>query len=252
MNTADLMPLLLLLLLGMALGTGVVLVVLVSRWVRRQRALRELWPAEPIRRRLTYATSRAGYLRRPACWLAIKSRNLLTVQSALGLHNPKPCSWTEGLAGEQKLFIAPPVNGWILVIGSGLTDPSEDVDACFRFVVDLRRKLGQVQFFSASRILNHHAWVKAEAGRVLRAYAWAGKTLWNQGPLTGAEKQLNLVCFDYAQSADRPSFGQPDVLAANTDKLPLLAARWSLDPAGIDERFLEQEHGIAGEPSRRF
>src|SRR5438093_5524731 len=158
------MPLLLLLLLGMALGTGVVLVVLVSRWVRRQRAQRELWPAEPIRRRLTYATSRAGYLRRPACWLAIKSRNLLTVQSALGLHNPKPCSWMDGLAGEDKLFISPPVNGWILVIGSGLPDPSDDVDACFRFVLGLSRRLGQVQFFIASRVLQLHAWVRVVHG----------------------------------------------------------------------------------------
>jgi hypothetical protein len=29
-------------------------------------------------------------------------------------------------------------------------------------------------------------------------------------------------------------------------------ARRSLDPAEIDERFLEHERGIAGEPSRRY
>src|ERR1700742_5124867 len=39
-------------------------------------------------------------LKRPNCWLAIKNRNLLAVQSALALHNPKPCSWVEGLSGE--------------------------------------------------------------------------------------------------------------------------------------------------------
>ena len=246
------MPILLLVLLSLAVGLGVGMAFLVVRWVRRNR-LR----ARPLRRetnasRFYFQSRRIPYLRRPACWLAVKSRNLFLVQSALGLHNPKPCSWTEGLAGEEKLFIAPPVRGWILVIGSGLPDPGEDVDSCFRFVVDLSRKLGQVQFFSASRVLHHHAWVKAEAGRVLRAYAWAGKTLWNQGLPTAAERELNLRCFDYADATDRPIFGQPDLMAANTEKVPLLAARWSLDPARIDERFLDQERGIAGEPSRRY
>src|SRR5690242_14444365 len=75
----------------------------------------------------------SGFLPRPNCWIAVRSRSLPAVQSALGLHNPKPCSWMDGLAGEQKLFIAPPVKGWILVMGSGLPEPSEDVDACFRF-----------------------------------------------------------------------------------------------------------------------
>jgi hypothetical protein len=42
------------------------------------------------------------------------------------------------------------------------------------------------------------------------------------------------------------------MMALNTEKVPLLAARWSLDPASIDERFLEREHGLAGEPRRRF
>ena len=73
-----------------------------------------------------------------------------------------------------------------------MPDPAVDVDACFRFVVDLSRKLGQVQFFSASRILHHHAWVRVEGGRVVRAYAWAGETLWSQGLRTPAEKELGM------------------------------------------------------------
>jgi hypothetical protein len=86
----------------------------------------------------------------------------------------------------------------------------------------------------------------------VRAYAWAGKTLWKQGPRTSAEKELDVRCFDYADPAERASFSLPDAIAANVDKVPMLAARWSLDPAGIDERCLENECGIAGEPSRRY
>lgn len=170
------------------------------------------------------------------------------------MHNPKPCSWLEGFAGdgEQKLFVSPPVSGWILVIGPALPDPGDDVDACFRFLVELSRKLGHVQFFNGNVMLNQHAWVQAEAGRILRAYAWAGKTLWNQGATTPAENELALKCYDYTEAADVPQFGSPDPIANNSEKVHLLAARWSIDPDDIDERFIEQEWGIVGEPSRRF
>jgi hypothetical protein len=157
----------------------------------------------------------------------------------------------EGLIGEEKLFIAPPVKGWVLVIGTGLPDPSEDVDVCFRFLQQLSRKLGQVQFFSAGRVLHHHAWVKAEGGRIVRAYAWAGKTLWSQGTCTTAEKELDLKCFDYLEGSARSAFGQPDFASINVEKVPMLAARWSIDPARLDGRFLQMECGIAGEPSWR-
>ena len=183
---------------------------------------------------------------------AVKSHSLLAVQCALGLSNAKPCSWSEGFLGEEKLFIAPPVKGWILVIGSGLPDPADDVDACFRFITGLSRRLGQVQFYVASRILHHHAWVKADGGRVVRAYAWAGKTLWHQGAITAAERDLDLKTYGYTETVERVSFGQPDVPSVNAEKVPLLAARWSLDPARIDDPSLLIECGIAGEPSRRY
>ena len=64
--------------------------------------------------------------KRSTTWLAIKSGSVHAVQSALSLHNPKPCSWAEGLSGdhEQSLFVSPPVAGWILVIGPALPDPA--------------------------------------------------------------------------------------------------------------------------------
>src|SRR5260370_1126131 len=118
---------------------------------------------------------------------AVPSANLAHVQAALDLHDPSPCSWVEGFTTRAGLFIAPPVNGWILVAGAGVPDPSDDVDACYRFVRELSRRLGEVHLFCANGILCHHAWVRAEGGRVLRAYACAGRTLWHQGRRTPAE-----------------------------------------------------------------
>ncbi|MBI3874377.1 MAG: hypothetical protein HY300_00075 [Verrucomicrobia bacterium] len=187
----------------------------------------------------------------PCRWLAIRSGNPQSVQTALNLHNPTACSWEEGLAEarDRKLFISPPIDGWVLVVGSGLPDQADDADACFHFLTRLSRKLGHVQFFSLNRVVHHHAWARLDRGRVQRAYAWAGQTLWNQGPLTFVEAELGLRCFDYFEVNPRGDFSQSDPASVNTDKVPLLAARWSVDPAAIDERRLKPGRGIAGDLS---
>jgi len=242
------MPVLLLLLLSVAVSVGISIIVLV---VRRSRG--HISPPTPsLDPPASCPLERTCLFHRPGCWLAIKSRSLRAVQSALDLHNPKPCSWMRALAGEEKLFIAPPVKGWVLVMGSGVPDPSDDVDSCFRFMLEVSRKLGQVQLFSYSRVLQHHAWVRADHGKVVRAYAWAGRTLWQQGPRTVAEKDLDLKCFDYTDPAEGVLFECLEAVSTNVEKVPLLAARWSLDPARIDERLIEASPGIAGEPSRRY
>jgi hypothetical protein len=190
------------------------------------------------------------FWRRPGCWLAIRGRNLGLVQEALGLSEVRSCSWSEGLSGGRQWFIAPPCRGWILVFGAGLPDPTADEDECFRFLRALSRRVGLVQMFKADDALRHHAWAWVEAGRVVRAYAWAGRTLWNQGARTAAENSLGLKCFAYGEEAPPCPWGAGDVVAANVDKVPQLASRWSLNPAAIDARFMEASRGLAGRPGR--
>jgi hypothetical protein len=179
-------------------------------------------------------------------WLAIRSSNLSAVQNALRVQNPTPCSWTEGLSRlvTRSLFISPPVQGWILVIGHGLPDPGEDVDQCFFFVTRLSRALGHVQFFSSNRAVNHHAWVRVEDGRVRRAYVWAGETLWNQGHMTEAEGELGLRCYNYGEAPCFGGFSAGEAHHANADKILFLAARWSLDPTSINAGALGGGQGI--------
>ena len=243
----DIIAGLLILLLGIALGIGISCLLVVRRG--REPARR------PLRRHdLPHPERRytSAILNVPSRWLAIKSGNPQLVQAALGLHNPTPCSWEEGLtvSHEQKLFISPPVGGWILVMGSNLPEPGEDVDKCYRFVLELSRKLGQVQYFSISRAVNHHTWVLAEEGAVGRAYSWAGKVIWNQGRMTRPEMDLGLKCYDYGEGEDRIDFGKVDPAAVNTERVPLLASRWSLDPTSIDARMLKETQGISGQLSR--
>ncbi len=188
----------------------------------------------------------------PESWLAVKSRNLFAVQTALSLHKPRPCSWLEGFTSADTLFVAPPVRGWILVTGLGLPSPSADVDACFRFVLELSRKLGQVQYFTANRASQHHAWVKAHKGRVVRAYAWGGATLWQQGAPPPGEAELGLRCFAYGEQAPAAGVEASEIMAANGEKVARLAARWGLDPASALQHFPLDELGITGKAAHRY
>jgi hypothetical protein len=214
---------------------------------RRARAAEQMAP-----RKTAAPLFESAFASRPALWMAVRATDPKTVQAALGLDQPIPCSWQEGMTGERSFFIGPPVNGWIIVTGSGLPNPSCDVDECFRFLARISGQLGQVQLFHADRILHHHAWARAENGVVTRAYAWAGETIWNQGAKTPAEIELSMKCFGYGEEPNADSWAAVEWTAANVGKVPLLATRWSLDPARINERARKHADGIAGESSRVY
>jgi len=180
---------------------------------------------------------------RPACWLAVRSVSTEAVKTALGVNRASPCSWVEGLAGSHEFFISPRVHGgWVIVTGLGLPSPSDDVDATFLFLTELSRKLGHVQFFYAEKFSRHHAWARLDDGCVTRAYAWTGETVWNQGDKTLPETEVGLKTFAYGEQT-------ATILDAETtfDRVPQLAARWSLDPAEVKLDSNRQSIGLAGE-----
>lgn len=189
----------------------------------------------------------------PCRWLVVKSGQVGAVQSALRLHNPTPCAWSEGVArmGTRSLFVSPPIRGWILVVGEGLPDPARDIDLCFHFITRLSRALGEVQFFSVNRAVNHHAWAKVERGNVRRGYAWAGETLWNQGEPTRAEVDLGMKCYEYGELGEMFQISTHDTSVPNSEKVLGLAGRWSFDPASIQDTGLHPGLvGISGELAR--
>lgn len=185
----------------------------------------------------------------PNAWYAVRCDQLIEVQSALDLHNPVPCSWDEGLAGleSHKIFISAPVRGWVLILGKELPNALEDPDECFHFLRNMSRRVGRLQFFSVNRAVGHHAWAEAREGKIVRAYAWAGETVWNQGRKTNAETRLGVVCCNYGETLEAGRFGQPSPVQMNLEKVPQLAARWSVDPAAIDEWSIRGATGIAGD-----
>lgn len=251
MDPSDIFAVVLLSLLGLVLGCGLGMCLIVRSHLRARRfegrgqEEQEQWSRNLSR--FTFVPYHPIEGQRPSRWLAIRTRDMHAVQLALGLRHAQACSWTEGLFGSRNLFIAPPVNGWTLVFGADLPVPDDDIDFCYRFLRDLSRKLGQVQYFQADPVLQQHAWVRLESGRVLRAYAWAGATLWNQGVKTPAELALKVNCFGYGENPGSDDWILADHLVANVDKVWRLAQRWSIDPTGIDGRMLMQQQGITGQ-----
>ena len=242
--------LLMLMPLGVVLGTGGFFVYCAWRQRRRRAFFAEGGAAEasgiPGN---AMPGERAGLFERPTRWLAVRCKDAAAVQAALNLRHAAPCSWEEGQveASQGKLFVSRPISGWVLVVGPGLPEPAQDVDVCYRFLRELSRKLGNVQFYSVNRVLDHHAWALLEDGVVYRAYAWAGETLWNEGFVTAAEKELGMVCFEYGCEVN--VFASRETLAANMEKLSQLAGRWSLDPAAMPASSWRTQ-GIVGEVSQ--
>jgi hypothetical protein len=232
----DLTALLLLAMQGLAVAIGLVILGWMLIVQRRARsplpmpAAQNFFPLSP------------ASPNRPGCWIAIRSVSPEAVKNVLGLNRAAPCSWAEGLAGGHEFFISPRVHGWIIVTGMGLPNPTDDVDATFLFLTALSKKLGHVQYFYANRLLHHHAWARLDDGYVTRAYAWAGETVWNQGIETLPEIEAGVRLFGYGEHA-------ATILDAeiNCEKVPQLAARWSLDPANVKLHSHRQSIGLAGE-----
>lgn len=236
MSQDDLIALLLLAMMGLALGIGfVVLGWMLAVHRRNLRAQKNQVPALDF---FPFHTT----LPRPGCWLALRAVSPEAVKTALGLNHAEPCSWAEGLTGGHEFFISPRVHGWVIVTGVGVPNPTDDVDATFLFLTALSRQLGHVQYFYASRLFHHHAWARLDDGCVTRAYAWTGETVWNQGSQTLPETEVDVKLSGYGEQTTT-------ILDAemNFEKVPQLAARWSLDPAEVKLNSLRAATGIAGE-----
>lgn len=179
----------------------------------------------------------------PVRWMAIRSANTPLIREVLGVADEVAVPWSESLAraGEDFLFVSGPVDGWTLVVGGRIPDPAHDVDALYRWLNRLSRELGEVHFYSADGVLQFHSWVRMDDGRVTRAYAWSGETQWNEGRPTLEERLLGFRCRAYCETVEPVAYGEVAPEVRNTERVVLLARRWSLDPVVASRRLVRKE-----------
>jgi hypothetical protein len=236
---------------GFVLGLAFALFAIYRHHLRRlRRANRQQDPLSQS----TSARRRALPFQLPARWLAIRSTNTPILREALGIQRQAAVPWSDALARgrERSFFVSAPVDGWSLVVGARLPDAMQDVDALYRFLTRLSREVGEVHYYSADRVLNYHTWARLDDGRVLRAYSWAAETLWNEGRPTIEERLLGLRCWAYGEDPEPGRYGDAPPELHNTERVILLARRWSVDPVAASEILLSQEtveSGNDGEPA---
>jgi hypothetical protein len=231
---------------GLLFLVGVVSVLLVTFIVVSRRHVKRALAAKrgdgasasgpPVRRR-------AAPFQMPARWLAVRSSNTPLVAEAALTRESAPAAWSDALSRstERTVFVSAAVDGWTLLIGGGIPDASLDSDRLYHFLRRMSMAAGEVHFFSADRVLNHHGWVRMDDGRVTRAYVWAGETLWNEGRVTLEERELGLRCRAYCEDAEPGRYGEAPPELHNTERVLLLARRWSIDPLAATEVLLHQE-----------
>jgi hypothetical protein len=64
--------------------------------------------------------------------------------------------------------------------------------------------------------------------------------------MTAAEAAVGVACPGYLDEPETVD-GMHDFATCNVEKVPLIAARWSLDPASLETGAMQTCHGIAGE-----
>ncbi len=225
---------------GMVIGIAIVFATLYRRHLRALRKTqRWMDPLTP----LVGSAQSALTLPLPNRWLAIRSSNTAYLREMLHVGPDEGSRWSEALtrSRERLIFISPPWRGWSLVVGAAIPDPAADIDQLYRFLSRLSRGVGEVQFFSADRVLNHHAWAWLREGTVVRAYAWAGETLWNQGDQTLDERRLGFTFRESGEAVDGPGICGGPSEQQNAERVALLARRWSLDPSEASAYFLALE-----------
>jgi len=186
-------------------------------------------------------------------WFAVRSGEPAAVARALGLADTAPAGWAAGLAvatprpgtggAEAWVYLSPPVDGWVFVVGSSLPYPDHrplrsgaEAQTDMRFdhlFTALAVKFADVQFFGSYRAVGFGAWARARGMRIERIFSYAeGEVLANVGAQSAEERALKF-----------PDLGGLPVDAANETLLAYATQRANREEQlladGLDRRTAE-------------
>jgi hypothetical protein len=177
-------------------------------------------------------------------WLAVKCDDPLRVAEALGLHDLSPSNWNSGVGtaydpelGVGRVFVTPPVDGWVFAIGAGLPLPQGAgfVDKHSPMMLDLAARFPDVQFFAAFSELDYFAWCRSGSGRSVRAFAISDSGIvLNRGRSTREERALGLKLYELRGVRGRRGDAGGELLMHPTEEHVMrLAGHWSVNPTHL-------------------
>lgn len=198
-------------------------------------------------------------------WFAIRTEDTKAVADAFSLHERKDANWASGfrfsddIDGQfgskgKPVFIAPPVNGWTLVLG-GLNFGADSSDAIEELRTRLKllsKQFGEAQYFGSYRVVDYVAWYKASAGEVTRGFSYADGTVFENDGIT-SKAEISIGYFDMSgmneetfwervfaeEEKDRYFFDEEDPMK--------IGGKWSINPLLIEQvEGLKPSTGIIG------
>lgn len=191
-------------------------------------------------------------------WLAIRCDDRAQVARSLGLEDVAQVPWQEGIqraanrepsATRHVFALCPAVDGWVLVyaglgLGLGLSlDSDSHVRDIGAWLAKLSAIHGTVYAFGSYRVVDYVGWMRAEAGLVTRAFAYAdGVCFANEGVSGKGEADLGYDVLDNVAPEAVPDAMYDDMseemsLCPSEEHVISLAAAWSVDPLSLPSRL---------------
>jgi len=179
-------------------------------------------------------------------WLVVKAMPIEIIIKALQLKNCIPCNWKSGIKQGGRLFVSPPIKGWIFIVGQPFpfTDEVNLSKSIKPFLEKASLSVGVIHYFFTYRVTETHCWSKAEDGKIIRGYifdGYNGKTLWDEGE-DYLERELgwNLYNEKGNKSGDK-------LTIPKEENVMEMARRWCISPSDLKPEFSDNNLGIVGE-----
>lgn len=177
-------------------------------------------------------------------WLAIRTSDASRVAEVLGLDAIEVANWRTGIGSvyderlsQSRVYLTPPVNGWIFVVGLSLPQPLSRgfVDKCTPMLLDLAGAFPEAQYYLCYTPMDFYAWARVAEGKLVRAFAIGDEgIIWNKGKATKEERGIGLKFAEVrGVKARKADVGPPMPVYPTEAHIMHLASCWSLDPTSL-------------------
>jgi len=190
-------------------------------------------------------------------WFAIHSEEPQAVAAAVELRRPQTVNWEYGTwhayqYDDYQMFVSPPVNGWVLVMGMPIVWEA-DSHAVER-MVELSKQFEEVQLFASMRTSSSYMWARTSKGKLIRLFYEGDGERRVTGEETAEEKALGFKFFDSSSpESQKPGYwDRKDLTYLDEEHVLQVAARWSVDPSKLDQMGLKPVLGLLGDPSASY
>ncbi|MBC6994084.1 hypothetical protein H9S92_13850 [Lewinella lacunae] len=181
-------------------------------------------------------------------WAAVKTEDTNSLLKALRLEKQRKANWVEGKlqARNGEIFVLPPIEGWILILGWGLPEPGymEGRERAQRFLNGLSQKFGEAQMFGNFRGSGSAFWMKSVDGNTERLYYIGDGNSFIEGEPTSVEMKWDLIDTN-SKDAEQEEYWEK-MLYPDAEHVLEVAKAWSLNPMELEEKENVGEYGYLG------